>query len=99
MGRCRRGCWSALLLYAHPDPDPHTLKINYQENKNEDVGHFDIQNNHIILNPTGPKNCLYDAISAQTNISSNELRQRVANHMRHNADCYLKMMPAYEILV
>ncbi|CAF3925573.1 unnamed protein product, partial [Rotaria sordida] len=68
-------------------------------NKNGDVEHFDIQNNHIILNPTDPKNCLYDAISAQTNMSSNELRQRAANHMRHNADYYLKMMPAYEILV
>ncbi|CAF1075862.1 unnamed protein product [Rotaria sordida] len=69
------------------------------QNKNGDVEHFDIQNNHIILNPAGPKNCLYDAISAQTNMSSNELRQRAANHMRHNADYYLKMMPAYEILV
>ncbi|CAF3954118.1 unnamed protein product [Rotaria sp. Silwood1] len=70
------------------------LKVDYLENKAGSIGHYsdnDTQNTTVI---TGPMNCLYDRISEQTNIPSNELRQMAANSIRENADHYIKMLPA-----
>ncbi|CAF3715511.1 unnamed protein product [Rotaria sp. Silwood1] len=74
------------------------LKVDYLENKAGSIGHYsdnDTQNTTVI---TGPMNCLYDRISEQTNIPSNELRQMAANSIRENADHYIKMLPAAYML-
>ncbi|CAF3803372.1 unnamed protein product [Rotaria sp. Silwood1] len=74
------------------------LKLNFEESNTGDIGHYTSNDAGTVVIPSGPTNCLYDAISEQTNIPSDNLRQYVADHMRHNTDYYRKMMPAYEML-
>ena len=37
------------------------IKINYLENENGGIGHFETKGTYNILNSTSPTNCLYDA--------------------------------------
>ncbi|CAF1560667.1 unnamed protein product, partial [Didymodactylos carnosus] len=74
------------------------LKLDYLENKTGGVGHFGNENPNNAIQSTGPTNCLYDRLSEQTNISSDELRQLAANGIRENSNHYLKMMPAADLL-
>ncbi|CAF4723696.1 unnamed protein product [Rotaria sp. Silwood1] len=74
------------------------LKLNFEESNTGDIGHYTSNDAGTVVIPSGPTNCLYDAISEQTNIPSDNLRQYVADHIMHNTDYYRKMMPAYEML-
>ncbi|CAF1471644.1 unnamed protein product [Adineta steineri] len=49
-------------------------------------------------NMTSPMDRLYDGISEQINILSNELRQMSANTIRENSDCYVTMLSAVSML-
>jgi preprotein translocase subunit SecA len=74
------------------------LKVDYLENKTGEIGHYDDKNVPNIVIPSGPTNCLYDSLSAQTDIPSDQLRKLAADGIRDNANYYLKMMPAVETL-
>ena len=73
------------------------IVVNYLPNENKLLpGHWDGKD--IVVKQTGPRNCLYDTISAQTNISTEDLRKQTANLIRQNSEHYSKMLYAVENL-
>lgn len=74
------------------------LKVNFNEGQLGDIGHFTGMDGSNSVVKTGPTNCLFDALSAQTNMSSKELRQIAAAGIRDNPDAYLRMMPSIDLL-
>ncbi|CAF4254967.1 unnamed protein product [Rotaria sp. Silwood2] len=75
------------------------LKVDFAENKTGDIGHYTGVDSSTVVIPTGAKNCCFDTLSAQTNLSSAELRQMAADFIRENSDSYAKMMPSIHYLV
>ncbi|CAF1631682.1 unnamed protein product, partial [Didymodactylos carnosus] len=74
------------------------LKVDFGENKTGDIGHYTSVDSSTVVIPTGAKNCCFDTLSAQTNLSSTELRQMAADVIRENSDSYAKMMPSVHYL-
>ncbi|CAF1353542.1 unnamed protein product [Adineta steineri] len=75
------------------------LKLDFGENKTGGIGHYTSVDGNTVVIPTGDKNCCFDTLSAQTNLSSAELRQMAADVIRENSDSYAKMMPSIHYLV
>jgi len=74
------------------------LEVDFSEGQSGDIGHYTSVKGENNVRTTGPTNCLFDTLSAQTNMSSNELRQIAAAGIRENPDAYLKMMPSINLL-
>ncbi|CAF1645898.1 unnamed protein product [Adineta ricciae] len=81
--------------------DPNSgepLKVNFEEGQMGNIGHYTDANGNNGIVRTGATDCLFDVLSAQTNMTSNELRQVAAAGIRENSDLYLKMMPSLDHL-
>ncbi|CAF0891538.1 unnamed protein product [Adineta ricciae] len=68
------------------------LSVNFQEGERGNIGHYTNMNSAVHTTSTGRYNCLFDVLSAQTNMDSNELRQMKLNEAKKHPDRYQKML-------
>ena len=72
------------------------IEIGFEEGINEKSGHY---TNGKEVKSSGKNNCLYDAIAQKVGLNGQELRQKVASHIKNNSYFYLKMQPAVEYIL